>query len=81
MKRLCAETWLSSPPRSHTQSPRATTLRLGRRRARTSRALHVHRNTLGYRLNRIEQLAGLDLARPRDVACVYLALAAEQRAP
>lgn len=50
-------------------------------RARTSRALHVHRNTLGYRVNRIEQLAGIDLASPRDVACVYLALAAEaQRA-
>jgi hypothetical protein len=50
-------------------------------RARTSRALHVHRNTLGYRVNRIEQLAGIDLDRPRDVATVYLALAArEQRA-
>lgn len=47
-------------------------------RARTSRALHVHRNTLGYRVNRIEQLAGIDLDRPRDVAYVYLALAAEE---
>ncbi|MBS1870399.1 MAG: helix-turn-helix domain-containing protein [Actinobacteria bacterium] len=57
-----------------------TLVHCGFDRARTSRALHVHRNTLGYRLNRIEQLAGLDLAQPRDVACVYLALAAEQRA-
>lgn len=48
-------------------------------RARTARALHVHRNTLGYRVNRIEQLAGIDFDCPRDVACVYLALAAEQR--
>jgi hypothetical protein len=47
-------------------------------RARTSRALHVHRNTLGYRVNRIEQLAGIDLTRPRDVVYVYLALAAEK---
>jgi DNA-binding PucR family transcriptional regulator len=49
-------------------------------RASTSRALHVHRNTLGYRLRRIEQLAGIDLAKPRDVACVYLALTAEATA-
>jgi hypothetical protein len=48
-------------------------------RARTARALHVHRNTLGYRINRIEQLAGIAFDCPRDVACVYLALAAEQR--
>ena len=48
-------------------------------RARTSNALHVHRNTLGYRVSRIEQLAGIDLDQPRDVAYVYLALAAEQQ--
>lgn len=46
-------------------------------RADTSRTLHVHRNTLGYRIRRIEQLAGIDLARPRDAAYVYLALAAD----
>jgi hypothetical protein len=55
-----------------------TLVRCGFDRARTSRALHVHRNTLGYRVSRIEQLTGIDLARPRDVAYVYLALAAEQ---
>jgi len=54
-----------------------TLVRCGFDRARTSRALHVHRNTLGYRINRIEQLAGIDLARPRDVAFVYLAFEAE----
>lgn len=54
-----------------------TLVRCGFDRAQTSRALHVHRNTLGYRVNRIEQLAGIDLGRPRDVAYVYLALAAE----
>jgi hypothetical protein len=58
-----------------------TLVRCGFDRARTSRALHVHRNTLGYRVNRIEELAGIDLDRPRDVAHVYLALEVEaQRA-
>ncbi len=43
-------------------------------RTATSRALHVHRNTLGYRLGRIQQITRLDLASPRDLACVYLAI-------
>ncbi|HXE45837.1 MAG TPA: helix-turn-helix domain-containing protein [Conexibacter sp.] len=54
-----------------------TLVRCGFDRAETSRALHVHRNTLGYRIHRIEQLAGLDLNQPRDATCVYLALTAE----
>ncbi|HWX95972.1 MAG TPA: helix-turn-helix domain-containing protein [Solirubrobacteraceae bacterium] len=44
-------------------------------RTAASRALHVHRNTLAYRLKRIEELTGLDLSSPRDLACVYVALA------
>ena len=40
----------------------------------TSAVLHVHRNTLAYRLRRIEELSGLDLSSPRDVACAYVAL-------
>jgi carbohydrate diacid regulator len=39
-------------------------------RAATSAALGVHRNTLAYRLRRIEELAGIDLNRPRDAAAV-----------
>ncbi len=46
-------------------------------RTATSAALHIHRNTLAYRLNRIEEITGLDLASPRDLACVYVALASE----
>jgi hypothetical protein len=42
-------------------------------RAATSAALHIHRNTLAYRLRRIEEIAGLDLASPRDLARLYLA--------
>jgi PucR-like helix-turn-helix protein len=44
-------------------------------RTATSAALHVHRNTLAYRLGRIEEITALDLAEPRDLACAYLALA------
>jgi hypothetical protein len=44
-------------------------------RTATSAALHVHRNTLAYRLRRIEQLVGVDLGSPRDLACVYIAVA------
>jgi hypothetical protein len=50
-------------------------------RTAASRALHVHRNTLAYRVKRIEEITGLDLSNPRDLACVYLALAADAPAP
>jgi hypothetical protein len=49
-------------------------------RAATSAALHVHRNTLAYRLRRIEEITGLDLASPRDLARLYLAAAIEDEA-
>ena len=45
-------------------------------RAATSAALHVHRNTLAYRLKRIEEITGLDLDDPRVLALVYLASSA-----
>jgi hypothetical protein len=44
-------------------------------RTAASAALHIHRNTLAYRLRRIEEITGLDLGSPRDLACVYAALA------
>ena len=43
-------------------------------RTATSEALHVHRNTLAYRLGRIEEITGLDLGSPRDLARVYVAI-------
>lgn len=46
-------------------------------RTATSAELHIHRNTLAYRLKRIEQITGLDLASPRDLACLYVAFAGE----
>ncbi len=50
-------------------------------RTATSAALHVHRNTLAYRLKRIEEIAALDLGSPHDLACVYAALANDAGRP
>ena len=43
-------------------------------RTATSKALHIHRNTLAYRLGRIEEITGLDLGSPRGLAFVYMAI-------
>jgi hypothetical protein len=50
-------------------------------RAATSTALHIHRNTLAYRLQRIEELTGLCLTSARDLARVYLACCADGDLP
>lgn len=41
-----------------------------------ARILHVHRNTVRYRLRRLEELTGLDLADPADTARLQIALEA-----
>ncbi len=41
-----------------------------------ARQLHVHPNTVRYRLRRIQELTGLDLTNLRDVAELYVALEA-----
>jgi hypothetical protein len=43
-------------------------------RRKTAAELHIHPNTLDYRLRRVRELSGLDLRRPPAVALVVLAL-------
>lgn len=50
---------------------------LGNLRA-TSESLHVHRNTLLYRLERIEQISGMDLSDPDHHFALWLALRAHR---
>jgi carbohydrate diacid regulator len=42
--------------------------------AATAEALHIHRNTLDYRLRRIGELTGLDLARLEDRFLLYISV-------
>jgi PucR C-terminal helix-turn-helix domain/GGDEF-like domain len=44
--------------------------------AQAAAKLHVHRNTVRYRLRRIEELTGRDLTRPSGIAELHLALEA-----
>jgi len=46
--------------------------------AATARTMFVHRNTVHYRVRRIEQLTGLDLSRLEDRLLCELALLAER---
>ncbi|MCM3618658.1 helix-turn-helix domain-containing protein [Sutcliffiella horikoshii] len=41
----------------------------------TAQAMHIHINTLHYRLRKVENLAGLELKKPRDLTTLYLACA------
>ena len=45
--------------------------------ATTAAAMHMHRNSLRYRLARAEQVLGRSLKQPATVAAIYIALVAE----
>lgn len=45
----------------------------------TAGALFCHPNTVRYRLRRLKQLTGRDVARPRDIAELHLAIEADRR--
>ncbi|MEC3917314.1 PucR family transcriptional regulator [Nocardia sp. CDC160] len=47
----------------------------------TATALHVHPNTVTYRLRKIAELIGRDLSRPRDLMQVFAAIIATEYAP
>jgi len=42
--------------------------------ARTAETLHVHRNTLLYRLTRISQICGVDLEDPETRLCLWISV-------
>jgi len=46
--------------------------------AETARALYLHRNTLSYRLDRIEKILGIDLRGTDDLLDVCLATKASE---
>lgn len=53
-------------------------LRNDRRWAPTAQELGIHRQTLSYRLNRIQEETGLDLARSSDLSALWIAYQAWQ---
>lgn len=50
----------------------------GMQHARTAAALGIHRNTLDYRMKRIEEICGVDLGATADLLLLYLALRVDE---
>lgn len=48
---------------------------------KTANALHVHRQTVLYRIRKVEDITGLNLDRTRDIAELWLALQARSMLP
>jgi purine catabolism regulator len=49
--------------------------------AATAAAMHMHRNSLRYRLARVEQVLGRSLKQPSTIAAIYIALVADAADP
>lgn len=49
-------------------------IRNGMKRASAAEALHVHPSTVDYRMRRAQELTGLDLSSPKDLALAVLAM-------
>ncbi|MFD0634493.1 PucR family transcriptional regulator [Catenulispora yoronensis] len=58
-----------------------TYLALGRDRRATAAALHVHPNTIDYRLRRVSELTGLSAHRAEDLGDLHASLVARQVLP
>ena len=69
--------------RDHTDYLRslATYLNSGRNVAKAARALGVHKNSMYYRIQRLEELAGIDLANERTCFLLQLSLALKGYGP
>ncbi|WP_344248106.1 helix-turn-helix domain-containing protein [Isoptericola hypogeus] len=65
-----------SPDRGHLLDTLEAWFRADGSTAQAARMLHCHRNTVGYRLGRIEDLTGRSVARPSQAAELYAALRA-----
>jgi DNA-binding PucR family transcriptional regulator len=51
-----------------------TMIRNGMKRASAAESLHVHPSTVDYRMRRAQELTGLDLSSPKDLALAVLAM-------
>ena len=83
MPRLCAVALLAAtlaPLRPHPELTETLVLYLNHdlNRRKTSTLLHIHPNTVDYRLRRITELTGVDATQPSGIQRLVVALAAQR---
>lgn len=67
------------PERDELMSTLASFLEHDRSWQRTAQALHVHRQTVLYRIRKVEQLTGLSATRTADIATLWVAMRSWER--
>jgi purine catabolism regulator len=67
------------PERDELMSTLSSFLEHDRSWQRTAQALHVHRQTVLYRMRKVEQLTGLSATRTADIATMWVALRSWER--